>query len=97
MWVVEENGCWIWQGTIDQDGYGRYRANGQDRLAHRVAYENVYGPTKYPLHHLCHERKCMRPDHLQSIDAATHNILHHSGRHTNYPKDRKPRCKWFPE
>ena len=39
-------------------------ASGVD--AHRFSYELAYGaiPAKHDVHHTCHRRSCVRPEHL---------------------------------
>lgn len=64
--VVSENGCWLWQGATDRDGYGRF---GHRQLAHRAMYELAVGPIPegYQVDHLCFVRACVRPEHLDAV------------------------------
>src|SRR3954451_19654481 len=41
---VDENGCWIWTGTIAKNGYGTVYALGRFWKAHRLIYELLVGP-----------------------------------------------------
>lgn len=68
-------GCWFWLGMLGADGYGSVwiggtRANG-GRLfrAHRASYEEFVGPIPegMVLDHLCRQRSCINPDHLQPV------------------------------
>lgn len=61
--------CWPWLGHIRRDGYGSFPVNSQMRYAHRVAYELVVGPIPagLELDHLCRNRRCVRPDHLEPV------------------------------
>lgn len=61
--------CWEWTGTIYQNGYGRFMVKKQQFLAHRVAYEKAYGeiPDGLVIDHLCRNRKCVNPDHLEAV------------------------------
>jgi hypothetical protein len=76
--VHKTSSCWIWQGATKgrDDDYGCVRINGRGEYAHRVAYELVKGPIPNGLHldHLCRERLCVNPDHLEPVDNRT-NIL----------------------
>ena len=60
--------CWFWTAALDQDGYGKCRRDGVKR-AHRVAYEELVGPIPngLSLDHLCRNRACVRPDHLEPV------------------------------
>ena len=59
--------CWEWQGPRNHHGYGelRSRRTGRER-AHRVVYEQVYGPIPEGqlVLHKCDNPPCVRPDHL---------------------------------
>lgn len=63
------DGCWEWQLALDQYGYGRTRYAGVSTRAHRVAYELANGAIPDGLHidHLCSNRKCCNPDHLEAV------------------------------
>lgn len=66
-YVVNENGCHVWKGKPDQDGYGRYSARGVQYKAHRYAYSTEFGPIpnpRLPLGHECGLRLCVNPYHL---------------------------------
>lgn len=71
----EETGCWVWQLSTNGRGYGRLwigsRVDGTRRHvnAHRFAYELMVGPVPDGLHldHLCRNRSCINPDHLEPV------------------------------
>lgn len=68
-YVVDANGCWIWQGATSSKGYGRVRVAGKVEFAHRVSYRLHIGeiPDGLELDHLCRVRNCIRPDHLEPV------------------------------
>ena len=61
--------CWLWPGSKKPDGYGQVRHGGRMQYAHRVAYELHVGPIPdgQVLDHICHERDCFNPRHLQPV------------------------------
>lgn len=69
--AVDAAGCWNWQGSCRPEGYGSISVGGQTRRAHRVAYETFVGaiPIGAQLDHLCRNRACVRPDHLEPVSA----------------------------
>lgn len=68
---VDESGCWLWLGAT-VDGYGRISVDGRDLMAHRVAYEVHVGPIPegMQLDHLCRNRACCNPAHLEPVTQA---------------------------
>jgi hypothetical protein len=61
--------CWLWTAFINTDGYGKFRWQGEMRLAHRVAYEQLFGPVPdgLELDHLCRNHACCNPTHLEPV------------------------------
>ena len=74
--VVRTEDHWIWIGYVDpEDGYGRFKAAGNARRAHRLAYARWIGPLdddddRIIVDHRCRERRCVNPDHLKLVTYA---------------------------
>jgi hypothetical protein len=73
---VTPSGCWEWTGPVLRNGYGKTllgsRAGGAKRknvYTHRLAYELWKGPipAELEIDHLCRNRKCFNPDHLETV------------------------------
>ncbi len=56
----------IWCGVSNPDGYGRARVYGEGLYAHRLAWEETYGPIPLGVQvlHLCDTPPCIEPEHL---------------------------------
>jgi hypothetical protein len=68
------NGCFQWLGSLDKDGYAV--SDGQ-RVA-RMFWEAQNGalPAGQHLHHICHNRDCVRPTHCEPRTKLEHRRLH---------------------
>ena len=67
--VIVVDNCWQWAGVITKRGYSRFQFGGRMTPAHRVAYEWYAGavPAGFTLDHLCRNRSCVKPAHLEIV------------------------------
>lgn len=63
------SGCWHWIGAQKGNGYGNSWLNGRNQPAHRVIYQLIKGeiPDGMDLDHLCRNRICVNPNHLEPV------------------------------
>lgn len=94
IWV--KPGCWEWLGAELPSGYARFNHRCDDgvwrpRPAHRVIYELFIAPvpTGMVLDHLCRNRRCVNPGHLEPV-TNRENILRGTGFAARHA--RKTRC-----
>lgn len=64
--VLVNDGCWLWGGSLNQDGYGHMWNGKSCEGTHRISWELYYGPIPVGLKvlHDCHVRRCCNPFHL---------------------------------
>jgi hypothetical protein len=74
--VMRTDTCWEWNGTHGGDGYARIRIHRQSCLVHRLTYllENLPIPQGLHIDHLCRNRGCVNPAHLEAVTCRV-NIL----------------------
>jgi hypothetical protein len=78
-WRPELGPCWVWTKGKTGDGYGAFSVgDGEMELAHRWSYANEVRPIPDGLEidHLCRNRACVRPDHLEPVTG--HDNQHRS-------------------
>ena len=71
--MVEPTGfCWNWIGPEKPNGYGVFYADNARTPAHRWSYLALVGDydRSLDLDHLCRNRRCVNPDHLEPVTRA---------------------------
>lgn len=70
--TVAKSGCWLWTGALASNGYGSVGYAARIHSAHGLAYRLLVGdvPDGLQLDHLCRERRCCNPVHLEPVTPA---------------------------
>lgn len=73
---VTKSGCWEISGAGSENEYPTLRINGRIVKAHRFAYEHYVGPVPdgLILDHLCRNRHCANPEHLEPVTWAQNTL-----------------------
>ena len=81
--------CWNWTGCVGSSGYGHLSVDRKTVVAHRFSYEvhRVPIPVGLEIDHLCRNRKCINPTHLEPV-TREENI-----RRANVKRKAKQMCK----
>lgn len=75
--ALQDDGCLVWLGGKTVGGYGIFaplteHRDGSKAMAHRWLYEHHGGsiPEGYDIDHLCRNRACVNPEHLEPVTRA---------------------------
>lgn len=84
--TVTPAGCWQWTGAVQSKGYGSIGQGGRSFLTHRVAYELLVEqiPAHLQIDHLCRNKRCCNPLHLEPVTAQVNC--------SRTPRARKTHC-----
>lgn len=69
--INKKDDCWVWTAGQDGHGYGMFfdSVKKVNVKAYRWSYENFIGlvPNNLQLDHLCRNRICVNPNHLEPV------------------------------
>lgn len=83
--IGDDNGCWLWGGSVNDGGYGTFVPEGANTakwLTHRVAWGLLIGGHKPGLqldHRTCKRRDCVNPLHLEPVTPSANQRRKRSG------------------
>ena len=73
----KSEGCWNWIGAKSKHGYGSFKWLGKTHHAHRVMLALCGRPIPDGMHtdHLCRNRACVRPSHLEIVTRRENEVM----------------------
>ena len=90
------NGCWIWTGACNSEGYGNIGVENRTEKAHRVSWELYNGkiPKGLCICHKCDNPKCVNPEHLfLGTNQDNTDDMIQKGREANREGEKNPKSK----
>lgn len=97
--TLMEGECLVWQGNTGSNGYGLLTIDGGKVNIHRWMYLQLVGPIPPGMHldHLCRNRACWAPWHLEIVtpaeNAARGAIAQRATCYRGHPWD-EPNTRW---
>ena len=90
---IDENGCWLWEGSLTNKGYGK---TSNSKLVHRLSYEAFVSeiPKGKCVLHKCDVKNCFNPEHL-SVGTLSDNMkdMVKKGRNKDFTGSKHPGSK----
>ena len=85
--VQKTDGCWLWQGHLQTNGYAQITIKKKRFYVHRLAYQWTKGriSEELELDHLCRNPACVNPKHLEMV---THQENIRRGLVGQYQRDK---------
>lgn len=93
-WEEDQDGCRIWTGSVDQDGYGHFQFQGRPWRASRWLFLLIHGFLPSIVMHHCDKPACVRISCLMPGTTAENNAdRQRKGRSDDRHGERCPTAK----
>lgn len=85
--------CWVWTARSNRYGHAQVKLGGGNQGGHRLAYMWLVGPIPlfFVIDHLCRNRLCVNPSHLEAVTARENTRRGLSPQAANARKTHCPR------
>lgn len=72
---LNENGCWLWVGKLNKNGYSTLSHMDQTVSGHRLSFETFRYkiPKNKVIDHICRVTACVNPEHLDAVSIKDNN------------------------
>lgn len=91
---ITNSGCWEMMSSVQGNGYSKIWDGEKVVYAHRLSYEIFRGPIKdgMVIDHLCRNRKCVNPYHLEVVTMKVNTQRGDAGEHMAKIQAAKTHC-----
>ena len=93
--IISDSGCWEWTAGKSGTGYPMFTWNNKTRGAYKFIYEYINGKIKkdQEMDHLCKNKLCCNPKHLEAVSRSENCLRGTVGYHNNHHYGNKTHCK----
>lgn len=90
--IKQSGSCWQWIASKDRSGYGLFLYQKRKVSSHRFSYILFFHdiPIGLEIDHLCKNKSCVNPDHLEAVTHLVNVRRGHSGNDNH--ESRKTYC-----